>query len=133
MRPAFVASALACTPPVPHSARQHCQNWTTLPVVPLGLAARAGADTEYALRCYRLPARSSRQVRLEHRNHGLVGLTHFRGDMSAFYIRDVRGIRLTRSDSYAFNKRQSVVRAMLRTDSNLIDATAVNRLHMSVT
>ena len=53
--------------------------------------------------------------------------------MSAFYIRDVRGIRLTRSDSYAFNKRQSVVRAMLRTDSNLIDATAVNRLHMSVT
>jgi HK97 family phage major capsid protein len=57
----------------------------------------------------------------------------FVGDMSAFYIRDVRGIRLTRSDSYAFNKRQSVVRAMLRTDSNLIDATAVNRLHMSVT
>jgi HK97 family phage major capsid protein len=57
----------------------------------------------------------------------------FVGDMSAFYIRDVRGLRLTRSDNYAFNKRQSVVRAMMRTDSNLIDATAVNRLHMAVT
>ena len=57
----------------------------------------------------------------------------FCGDMSAFYIRDVRGMRRSRSDNYAFNKRQSVVRAMMRTDSNLIDATAVNRLHMAVT
>jgi hypothetical protein len=53
--------------------------------------------------------------------------------MSAFYIRDVRGLRLTRSDNYAFNKRQSVIRAMMRTDSNLIDTTAVNRLRMAVT
>jgi hypothetical protein len=42
-------------------------------------------------------------------------------------------VRLTRSDNYAFNKRQSVVRAMMRTDANLIDTTAVNRLHMAVT
>jgi HK97 family phage major capsid protein len=57
----------------------------------------------------------------------------FVGDMSAYYIRQVGNVRLTRSDNYAFNKRQSVVRAMMRTDANLIDTTAVNRLHMAVT
>lgn len=45
------------------------------------------------------------------------------GDFSAFYIRDVGQIRIERSDDYAFNTDLVTWRAVLRTDSNLIDLT----------
>jgi HK97 family phage major capsid protein len=45
------------------------------------------------------------------------------GDFSTFYIRDVGAIRLERSDDYAFANDLVTWRALLRTDSDLIDLT----------
>lgn len=45
------------------------------------------------------------------------------GDFSAFYIRDVGTVRIERSDDFAFNSDLVTWRAVLRTDSNLIDLT----------
>lgn len=45
------------------------------------------------------------------------------GDFSAFYIRDVGTVRVERSDDFAFNTDLVTWRALLRTDSNLIDLT----------
>jgi HK97 family phage major capsid protein len=45
------------------------------------------------------------------------------GDFSAFYIRDVGQVRVERSDDFAFNTDLVTWRALLRTDSNLIDLT----------
>lgn len=55
------------------------------------------------------------------------------GDFSAFYIRDVAGFRLERSDDLYFDKNQVAFRGILRTDSNLIDSNAINALHQAVT
>jgi HK97 family phage major capsid protein len=54
------------------------------------------------------------------------------GDWSAFYIRDVAGLRLERSNDLYFNLNQVAFRGILRTDSNLIDTRALNVLKMSV-
>lgn len=54
------------------------------------------------------------------------------GDWSAFYIRDVAGLRLERSNDLYFNLNQVAFRGILRTDSNLIDTKALNVLKMSV-
>lgn len=47
------------------------------------------------------------------------------GDFSAFYIRDVGSVRIERSDDYAFANDLVTWRAVLRTDSDLIDSNAV--------
>ena len=47
------------------------------------------------------------------------------GDFSGFYIRDVGGVRIERSDDYAFANDLVTWRAVLRTDSDLIDANAI--------
>ncbi|HEY5170687.1 MAG TPA: phage major capsid protein [Acidimicrobiia bacterium] len=54
------------------------------------------------------------------------------GDMSAYYVRDVRGVQLTRSDQNRWDKNEVVINGLLRTDANLIDQTAVNVLHQAV-
>jgi HK97 family phage major capsid protein len=54
------------------------------------------------------------------------------GDWSAFYIRDVSGLRLERSNDLYFNLNQVAFRGILRTDSNLIDTKALNVLKMSL-
>ena len=43
------------------------------------------------------------------------------GDISRFFIRDAKGIRFERSDEYAFGNDLVSFRALMRTDSNLID------------
>lgn len=45
------------------------------------------------------------------------------GDMNAFVIRDVAGVRFERSDDFAFANDLVTFRALLRTDSRLVDAT----------
>ena len=45
------------------------------------------------------------------------------GDFSAYYIRDVRELRVERSDDYAFNQDLVTFRGLLRTDGDLIDTT----------
>jgi HK97 family phage major capsid protein len=45
------------------------------------------------------------------------------GDFSTFYIRDVGSVRVERSDDYAFANDLITWRALLRTDSDLIDLT----------
>jgi HK97 family phage major capsid protein len=52
---------------------------------------------------------------------GIVSIAF--GDFSAFYIRDVGTIRIERSDDYAFANDLITWRALLRTDSDLIDLT----------
>lgn len=47
------------------------------------------------------------------------------GDFSAFYIRDVRDLRLERSDHLAFDKNQIAFRGQLRSDADLIDTNAI--------
>lgn len=47
------------------------------------------------------------------------------GDWSAYYIRDVQGVRFERSDDYAFNTDLVSFRGVLRTDADLIDANAI--------
>ncbi len=55
------------------------------------------------------------------------------GDFSAYYIRDIRGFRLQRSDDLAFDKNQVAFRGLLRTDGDIIDTKALNVLHQAVT
>lgn len=55
------------------------------------------------------------------------------GDFSAYYIRDVSGFRLERSDDLYFDKNQVAFRGLLRTDGDLIDSHAINALHQAVT
>ena len=50
------------------------------------------------------------------------------GAFSAFYIRDVASIRFERSDEFAFDKDLVTFRAVLRTDSELADTSAVKIL-----
>lgn len=45
------------------------------------------------------------------------------GDFSAYVIRDVAGVRIERSDDYAFNTDTVSWRAIIRTDGDLLDAT----------
>ena len=45
------------------------------------------------------------------------------GDFSAYYIRDVRELRVERSDDYTFNQDLVTFRALLRTDGDLIDTS----------
>lgn len=52
---------------------------------------------------------------------GIVSIAF--GDFSTFYIRDVGAVRLERSDEYAFANDLVTWRAVLRTDSDLIDLT----------
>lgn len=47
------------------------------------------------------------------------------GDFSAFYIRDVSGVRVEASDDFAFSSDLRTWRAVLRTDSDLIDTNAI--------
>ena len=44
-------------------------------------------------------------------------------DFSAYYIRDVRVLRVERSDDFAFGQDLVTFRALLRTDGDLVDAT----------
>ena len=55
------------------------------------------------------------------------------GDWTAFYIRDVGTFRIERSDDIYFDKNQVAFRGIWRTDSDLIDTTAINTLHQVVT
>lgn len=55
------------------------------------------------------------------------------GDFSAYYIRDVSGFELNRSDDIYFDKNQVAFRGLLRTDGDLIDSHAINVLHQAVT
>jgi HK97 family phage major capsid protein len=57
----------------------------------------------------------------------------FYGDWTAFYVRDVGTFRLERSDDIYFDKNQVAFRGIWRTDSDLIDGTAINTLHQAVT
>ncbi len=45
------------------------------------------------------------------------------GDFSAYYIRDVNGVRVERSDDYAFGNDLATFRFILRTDGELVDTT----------
>lgn len=45
------------------------------------------------------------------------------GDLSAYYIRDVNGVRVERSDDFAFNADLATFRFILRTDGDLVDTT----------
>lgn len=54
------------------------------------------------------------------------------GDFSSYYIRDVRGFRLSRSDDLKFDKNQAAFRGLLRTDGDIIDTRAINVLKQSV-
>jgi HK97 family phage major capsid protein len=56
----------------------------------------------------------------------------FYGDWDAYYIRDVRGFELERSDHFLFSKRQTAFRGVLRTDGDLLDTNAINCLKQSV-
>jgi HK97 family phage major capsid protein len=54
------------------------------------------------------------------------------GDFSAYYIRDVIGFRLERSDDLYFDKNQAAFRGLLRSDGDVIDTQAINILHQAV-
>ncbi len=54
------------------------------------------------------------------------------GCWDEFYIRDVAGLTLERSNDLYFDKNQVAFRGVLRTDSNLIDTKALNVLKMSI-
>lgn len=45
------------------------------------------------------------------------------GDFSTYYIRDVNGVRVERSDDYAFANDLATFRFILRTDGDLVDTT----------
>lgn len=47
------------------------------------------------------------------------------GDFNGFIIRDVENIRIERSDDFAFSRDMIAFRAVLRTDSDLIDSNAI--------
>lgn len=50
------------------------------------------------------------------------------GDMSAYVIRDVAGVRIERSDEFAFSSDLVTWRAILRTDGDLLDGTGAIKL-----
>lgn len=52
------------------------------------------------------------------------------GDFSRFYVRYIRGVRIERSDEFAFDYDLTTFRAILRADGALIDASAVKYLKM---
>jgi HK97 family phage major capsid protein len=54
------------------------------------------------------------------------------GDLSAYYVRDVRSVQLTRSDQNRWDRNEVVINGLLRTDANLIDQTAIVTLHQAV-
>jgi HK97 family phage major capsid protein len=43
------------------------------------------------------------------------------GDWSSYWIRDVQGLRIERSNDLAFATNQTAFRGLLRTDGNLVD------------
>jgi HK97 family phage major capsid protein len=47
------------------------------------------------------------------------------GDFNGFMIRDVENIRIERSDDFAFSRDMIAFKAVLRTDSDLIDTNAI--------
>lgn len=47
------------------------------------------------------------------------------GDFSAYYIRDVEGMRYERSDDFAFNQDLITFRGLIRTDGALMDTAAI--------
>jgi HK97 family phage major capsid protein len=47
------------------------------------------------------------------------------GDFNGFIIRDVENIRIERSDDFAFSRDMIAFRAILRTDSDLIDTNSI--------
>jgi HK97 family phage major capsid protein len=53
------------------------------------------------------------------------------GAWDAFYVRDVGGVRLERSNDLYFNLNQTAYRGVIRTDSNCVDGRALNVLKMS--
>ena len=55
------------------------------------------------------------------------------GDWSAYWMRDVSGLRLERSTDVAFATNQTAYRGLLRTDGNLVDTQgpAINVLRCS--
>lgn len=55
------------------------------------------------------------------------------GDFSGFYIRDVGAIRIERSDDYAFANDLVTWRAIMRTDSKLVDKTGCAKLLINPT
>lgn len=50
------------------------------------------------------------------------------GDFSGFYIRDVGNIRVERSDDFAFSSDLVTFRAIIRTDSKIVDTNSVRVL-----
>ena len=54
------------------------------------------------------------------------------GDLSAYYIRIVGNTMIERDDSVGFATDEVFFRAKLRTDSDLLDTTAVNALVQTV-
>lgn len=55
------------------------------------------------------------------------------GDFSTFHIRDVGGLRFERSDDFAFNTDLVTFRAILRTDSLLLDQTGAIAVYVGGT
>jgi HK97 family phage major capsid protein len=56
----------------------------------------------------------------------------FYGDFSSYHIRDVRGVRLDRSDHLYFDKNQIAFRGLLRTDGDVLDNFALTCLTQNV-
>ncbi len=54
------------------------------------------------------------------------------GDLSTYYIRDVSGVRIERSDERYFDTDEIGFRGVLRTDGDLIDTNAVKVLQQAV-
>jgi HK97 family phage major capsid protein len=54
---------------------------------------------------------------------GSANMSVIFGDFSAYVIRDVAGVRIERSDDFAFSSDSVAWRAILRTDGDLLDGT----------
>lgn len=55
------------------------------------------------------------------------------GDFSGYFIRDVRGVRIERSDDYAFGNDLVTWRFLFRTDGDLVDTNAVKTFQAAAT
>lgn len=55
------------------------------------------------------------------------------GDFSGYFIRDVRGVRIERSDDYAFGNDLVTWRFLMRTDGDLVDTNAVKTFQAAAT
>jgi HK97 family phage major capsid protein len=53
------------------------------------------------------------------------------GNLSSYFVRQVGGIRIDRSDDYAFNQDLITFRAQLRLDGNLVQTSHVKYLTTS--